>query len=110
MLTISGETAVEGRINVNQAWEHVLNTIPKLSLAKARAISRLQPSPEEATGYGYDSIAWLVRSARTVSEPSAVEISSSCDGYSSGTAGSDAKLLTATTDGADGLVGADVAR
>ena len=59
LLTTTEMTAIEGRINVNQASETVLNSIPPLTPAAARAIWRQQPAPEE-TPAEYDSVAWLV--------------------------------------------------
>ncbi len=59
ILTTSDHTALEGRINVNQASEDVLSSIPGLSPSKARSIVRMQPRKHYSTGTAYESVAWL---------------------------------------------------
>ena len=59
ILTTSDHTVLEGRINVNQASEEVLTSIPGLSPSRAHSIVRMQPKEQHSTGAAYESVAWL---------------------------------------------------
>lgn len=50
---------VPGRININEASEPVLRTIPGITPVQARSICQKQPKPE-STSTDYKSIAWLL--------------------------------------------------
>lgn len=57
-LTIDREPAA-GRININEASEPVLKTIPGITPVQARSIFQKQPGPDSAS-LDYKSIAWLM--------------------------------------------------
>ncbi len=60
LTTSSGPTHV-GRINVNEASETVLRTIPGISHSAARAIARIQPEIQRSTQKDeFRSVAWLL--------------------------------------------------
>lgn len=69
VLTITEHSVLQGRINVNEAAEPVLRSIPGISESIARGIVRVQPEiPQSRTGE-FDSVAWLVtRGFLSVSE------------------------------------------
>ena len=60
LLTTSNRTALEGRTNINQASEAVLNSIPGMTPSMARSIRRLQPTSGHSTDTSWNSEAWLV--------------------------------------------------
>lgn len=58
LLTTSERTAIEGRININQATETVLQTIPGVTPGLARSIRQQQPKGNRR-GQDNESISWL---------------------------------------------------
>jgi type II secretory pathway component PulK len=59
LLTTATRTAIEGRVNVNQASEVVLNSIPGVTRTMARSIVQAQPKRGLHNDGDYGSIAWL---------------------------------------------------
>ncbi|MEY3458269.1 MAG: putative type secretion system protein [Planctomycetota bacterium] len=60
VFTLTPESVVEGRININLASEPVLASLPGLSESQARAIRVLQPDSRGLEQPGFGTVAWLV--------------------------------------------------
>lgn len=60
IFSISTDSAVYGRIDINSASEAVLASIPGVSESLARSIRGLQPKPEERRKKGLQSVAWIL--------------------------------------------------
>jgi hypothetical protein len=68
IFSLEENAVVAGRININQATEPVLASLPGLSESQARAIRVLQPGRESSPQQqGFETVAWLV--ARGVLTP-----------------------------------------